>query len=69
MEANDSKGINMIHVLFNGYSSDLTSCKLNNRNITSMKANCSCTLIKGKNNNIIIDTMTPWDKDKILKSI
>lgn len=30
-----------------------------------MSANCSCTLIKGANN-IIIDTMTSWDGQKIL---
>lgn len=48
-----------IHVLYNGYSSV-------NENSTVMKANCTCTLIKGPNN-IIIDTMTAWDRDKILE--
>lgn len=30
-----------------------------------MLANCTCTLIKGPNN-VIIDTLTAWDRDKIL---
>ncbi|CAH0695099.1 unnamed protein product [Spodoptera exigua] len=33
-----------------------------------MSANCSCTLIKGVNN-IIIDTMTSWDGQKILTAL
>lgn len=33
-----------------------------------MSANCSCTLIKGVNN-IIIDTMTSWDGQKILAAL
>ena len=48
-----------VKVLFNGFS-----CI----NGSKMKANCSCTLITGPNN-IIVDTMTPWDKDKILKGL
>lgn len=33
-----------------------------------MLANCTCTLIKSKNGkNILIDTMTPWDREKLLK--
>lgn len=31
-----------------------------------MVANCSCSLIIGKLN-VIVDTMTPWDKDKIIQ--
>ena len=45
-------------VLFDGYSR-MTSDDV-------MEANCSCTLIKGLVN-MIIDTMTPWDADKIKK--
>jgi hypothetical protein len=30
-----------------------------------MVANCTCTLIKGPKH-IIVDTMTPWDKEKII---
>lgn len=30
-----------------------------------MRANCTCTLIKGPNN-VIIDTMTAWDREKIV---
>ncbi|XP_034183698.1 metallo-beta-lactamase domain-containing protein 1 [Osmia lignaria lignaria] len=47
-------------VLFNGYSEKLEN------NI--MKANCSCTLIKASKN-IIVDTMTAWDRDKILQAL
>lgn len=32
-----------------------------------MKANCSCVLIIGVEKKIIVDTMTPWDKDIILQ--
>lgn len=45
-----------VHVLENGYST-LRGSK--------MIANCTCTLLKGKHN-IIVDTMTPWDKQKII---
>ncbi|KAG6452417.1 hypothetical protein O3G_MSEX007606 [Manduca sexta] len=44
-------------VLFNGFST------MNGEN--QMDANCSCTLIKGTHN-IIIDTMTAWDGEKII---
>lgn len=44
-------------ILFNGYSKLLQDGK--------MEANCTCTLIKGPVN-VIIDTMTAWDKDKII---
>ncbi|XP_014356147.2 metallo-beta-lactamase domain-containing protein 1 isoform X1 [Papilio machaon] len=47
-------------VLFNGYSTINTS--------DEMTANCSCTLIKGAQN-IIVDTMTAWDSDKITKAL
>ncbi|XP_046965899.1 metallo-beta-lactamase domain-containing protein 1 [Vanessa cardui] len=47
-------------VLYDGYS-DL-------KNELEMCANCSCTLIKGCNN-IIVDTMTPWDSDKIVSAL
>ena len=47
-------------VLFNGYST-----KLGNE---IMKANCSCTLIKASKN-IIVDTMTAWDREKIVQGV
>ncbi|OAD62304.1 Metallo-beta-lactamase domain-containing protein 1 [Eufriesea mexicana] len=47
-------------VLFNGYST-----KLDDR---TMKANCSCTLIKATKN-IIVDTMTAWDREKIIQAL
>jgi hypothetical protein len=46
-----------VHVLYNGYSETTEE---------GMVANCTCTLIKGKKC-IIVDTMTPWDKEKIIK--
>ncbi|XP_074114844.1 metallo-beta-lactamase domain-containing protein 1-like [Cotesia typhae] len=42
-------------VLFDGYSKQLEDGK--------SKANCSWTLIKGPEINIIVDTMTAWDRD------
>lgn len=45
-------------VLFNGYSKQIDDI--------TMEANCTCTLIKGPKT-IIVDTMTAWDKDKLLK--
>lgn len=44
-------------VLFEGYAKELEDGK--------MDANCSCTLIKGEKI-IIVDTMTAWDKNKII---
>lgn len=49
-----------VHVLHNGYSI-LTEDG-------SLRANCTCTLIKGPPN-IIVDTMTPWDGDRIIQSL
>ncbi|XP_050087850.1 metallo-beta-lactamase domain-containing protein 1 [Anopheles aquasalis] len=34
-----------------------------------MLANCTCTLIKGRDCNVIVDTMTPWDGDLLLKRL
>ncbi|CAH0405477.1 unnamed protein product [Chilo suppressalis] len=49
-----------LFVLFNGYSK-MSSDK-------EMLANCSCSLIIGQHN-IIVDTMTAWDSDKIIKAL
>lgn len=46
-------------VLFDGYS------KMENG---TYYANCSCVLIKGPPN-VIVDTMTAWDGDRILKAL
>ncbi|XP_018575318.1 metallo-beta-lactamase domain-containing protein 1 [Anoplophora glabripennis] len=46
-------------VLFDGYS------KIENGNYY---ANCSCVLIKGPPN-VIVDTMTAWDGDKLVKAL
>lgn len=34
-----------------------------------MVANCTCTLIKSPDCNIIVDTMTPWDGDLLLQRL
>ncbi|XP_075970968.1 metallo-beta-lactamase domain-containing protein 1 [Anticarsia gemmatalis] len=47
-------------VLYEGYSAMSGA--------DQMSANCSCTLIKGVNN-IIVDTMTAWDSEKILTAL
>ncbi|EFN75464.1 metallo-beta-lactamase domain-containing protein 1 [Harpegnathos saltator] len=49
-----------VMVLFDGYSKRL--------NETTMDANCSCTLIKGPKL-IIVDTMTAWDREKLLNAL
>ncbi|XP_025424241.1 metallo-beta-lactamase domain-containing protein 1 [Sipha flava] len=48
-----------VHVLFVGY------CRPTN---DGMLANCTCTLVKGPKN-IIVDTMTPWDKAALVEAI
>lgn len=51
---------NVVICLFEGY------CVVETEK-NQMLANCTCTLIKSKNgNNILIDTMTPWDREKLL---
>nr|XP_012225120.1 PREDICTED: metallo-beta-lactamase domain-containing protein 1 [Linepithema humile]XP_012225121.1 PREDICTED: metallo-beta-lactamase domain-containing protein 1 [Linepithema humile] len=47
-------------VLFEGYSKELDDGK--------MDANCSCILIKGSKL-IIVDTMTAWDREKIIEEL
>uniref|UniRef100_A0A182Y3A1 Metallo-beta-lactamase domain-containing protein n=1 Tax=Anopheles stephensi TaxID=30069 RepID=A0A182Y3A1_ANOST len=34
-----------------------------------MLANCTCTLIKGPDCNVLVDTMTPWDGDLLLQPL
>lgn len=48
-----------VHVLHTGYSGTTDQ---------GMIANCSCTLIRGRHN-VIVDTMTPWDKDRIISGM
>ncbi|KAK1132320.1 hypothetical protein K0M31_016431 [Melipona bicolor] len=47
-------------VLFNGHSTKFDD--------ETMKANCTCTLIKASKN-IIVDTMTAWDREKIIQAL
>ncbi|KAG7310937.1 hypothetical protein JYU34_003777 [Plutella xylostella] len=49
-----------VSVLYDGYS--------NVDEEGYMTANCTCTLVKGEHN-IIVDTMTPWDSDKIIAAL
>lgn len=48
-----------IHVIHDGYSKIESS---------ELQANCTCTLVKGPTN-IIVDTMTPWDKNILLEGM
>ncbi|XP_050423022.1 metallo-beta-lactamase domain-containing protein 1 [Adelges cooleyi] len=47
------------HILFDGY------CRPTKGGVF---ANCTCTLLRGPNN-IIVDTLTPWDKKDLVKAI
>ncbi|XP_054287228.1 metallo-beta-lactamase domain-containing protein 1-like isoform X1 [Macrosteles quadrilineatus] len=49
-----------VHVLYDGYSKMVSE--------SEMEANGTCTLIKGRLN-LIVDTMTPWDKDVIVTAL
>lgn len=49
---------NEVTVLFEGYSEVI------NQSVTL--ANCTCTLVKGKNTCIIVDTRTAWDGNEII---
>ena len=51
--------MNEVIVLEEGFSKVLDD--------STMNANCSCTLIKTPEKNIIVDTMTAWDKDCIIR--
>lgn len=47
-------------VLFDGYS---------NQTENGLQSNCTCTLLKSNINNIIIDTMTAWDGDRLVEKL
>ncbi|KAF4528469.1 hypothetical protein B566_EDAN015931 [Ephemera danica] len=51
-----------IEVLFNGYShvEDSTG---------DVIANCTSTLIRGRKFNVLVDTMTAWDREKLLNAL
>lgn len=49
---------NHVTVLFDGYAKVI--------NKSTMLANCTCTLVKGKNTCIIVDTRTAWDGNEIV---
>ena len=57
---------NEITVLHNGYSDFVPN---QTADLSIMKANCTCTLVRNANFNVIVDTMTPWDGDKIKDSL
>ncbi|KAL1123385.1 hypothetical protein AAG570_002467 [Ranatra chinensis] len=48
-----------VHILHTGYSRTVEG---------GTEANCTCSIIKGKYN-LIVDTMTPWDQEIILKGL
>lgn len=50
-----------ITIIAEGYSKDVTE--------KSMRANCSSVLIRDGPVNIIVDTMTAWDSEYILKKL
>lgn len=52
---------NQVIVLFDGYSQNI--------NETKVIANCTCTLIKGKNTCTIVDTRTAWDGNALVNGI
>ncbi|GAB0094361.1 Metallo-beta-lactamase domain-containing protein 1 [Sergentomyia squamirostris] len=53
-----------IIVLFEGFSEDKI---VNGQEV--MLANCTCTLIKSSGLNIIVDTLTPWDSERLLSAL
>lgn len=55
--------LNEIIVLNEGYS------YMEQNDDSVMIANCTCTLIKSHDCNIIVDTMTPWDSDLLLQKL
>ncbi|XP_058816321.1 metallo-beta-lactamase domain-containing protein 1-like [Topomyia yanbarensis] len=55
--------MNEIVVLNEGYS------YMEKDDDSVMIANCTCTLIKSHDCNIIVDTMTPWDGDLLLQRL
>ncbi|XP_055595029.1 metallo-beta-lactamase domain-containing protein 1 [Uranotaenia lowii] len=71
--------LNQVIVLNEGYSfmenlPDLHGRTMDNdtdRAVPSatMMANCTCTLIKSPDCNVIVDTMTPWDGDLLLQKL
>lgn len=51
---------NKVIVLFDGYAVDCAP------DDSKMLANCTCTLVKGRNTCIIVDTRTAWDGKEIV---
>lgn len=49
---------NKVIVLFDGYATNVAN--------GMMKANCSSTLIRGKETLTIVDTRTAWDGDELV---
>uniref|UniRef100_A0A182PUD8 Uncharacterized protein n=1 Tax=Anopheles epiroticus TaxID=199890 RepID=A0A182PUD8_9DIPT len=59
--------MNQIIVLSEGYSRYEEEKDPQPGGVPAMLANCTCTLIKGPDCNVIVDTMTPWDGDLLLQ--
>ena len=50
-----------VHVIQEGYS------RLNEAGV--MTANGTCTLIKGDKFNVVVDTLSPWDSEALVKGL
>lgn len=64
--------MNELFVLNEGYSAMLEEEMVKEKEEgggSVMVANCTCTLIKSHDCNIIVDTMTPWDGDLLLQRL
>lgn len=61
--------MNELIVLNVGYSAMEEQDQKVEGELEVMVANCTCTLIKSHDCNIIVDTMTPWDGDLLLKRL
>lgn len=49
-----------VHVLSSGYSEESSSSG-------EMRANGSCTLVSGPGVVMVVDTLSPWDKDRLVQ--
>lgn len=58
---------NYVKVLHEGYSSNIV--EQTGKSLPFVHANCSCVLVTSESTNVIVDTMTPWDGDRIKESL
>lgn len=55
--------MNVVDVLFQGYS------RVSGDNKFELHANATCSLVRGKNVNILVDTLTPWDAASLMEAL